>query len=482
MLQKVQKYMMELNMVSPKDVILVGVSGGADSVGLLLTLNVLSKEMDIRLEVVHVEHGIRGEESLRDADFVTDLCQRMKLPCHKISVDVPSYSKETGMGMEEAARVLRYGVFSKLASEKSAKVALAHHMEDNAETILFQMARGSSLTGLCGIQPIRQDENGVTYIRPFLTLHRDEIENFLESHGMGYCTDCTNQELDYSRNYLRQVVLPALTKINTQAIGHMNEAAYKLSEMKDFLDIETEENWVQCAEKSENGLCIDIEKLSSLHPVLQKEILYRALAETAGSKKDISAVHVKALQELCENQSGKELYLPYLIRAKKEYDKLWLFIKEDEKTGVFEKESYVVSREELKACLEQGEMLCVSTGQTGEEITIRVFAVDEKNTQFPQNPYTKWMDYDKIKQGFCIRTRQSGDYFISDVFGHRKKLKQYFIDEKIPAKQRETMWILAQDDVVLWLIGGRISEHVKIAEDTKYIIEITYKGDKKNEC
>lgn len=482
MLQKVQKYMEELNMVSPKDMILVGVSGGADSVGLLLSLSALSKDLDITLEVVHVEHGIRGEESLKDAEFVADLCERMQLPCHKISVDVPAYSKRTGMGLEEAARLLRYEAFSKLAKEKNAKVALAHHMQDNAETILFQMARGSSLAGLCGIQPVRQDENGVTYIRPFLTLHRDEIENFLKSHGMGFCTDSTNQELDYSRNYLRQVVLPALTKVNTQAIGHMNEAASKLSEMKEFLDQETKKNWSECVEKTEKGLCVDIDKLSCLHPVVQKEILYRGLGEAAGSKKDISAVHVKGLQELCENQSGKELHLPYQIRAKKEYDKLWLFCGEEDNRSACEKASYDVSKEALHACLERGEVLGVPLGEHGEEITIRVFELEEKNIQIPQNPYTKWMDYDKIKQGFCIRTRQSGDYFISDVFGHHKKLKQYFIDEKIPANQRESMWLLAQDDCVLWLIGGRISEHVKIAEDTKYIIEITYKGDMKNEC
>lgn len=482
MLQKVQKYVEELNMVSPKDRIIVGVSGGADSVGLLLVLYALFKEMDITLEVVHVEHGIRGEESLKDAEFVTDLCQRMGLPCHKISVDVPSYSRKMGMGLEEAARVLRYEAFSKLAREKGAKVALAHHMEDNAETVLFQLARGSSLTGLCGIQPIRQDEHGVTYIRPFLVLHREEIENFLKSHGQGYCTDCTNQEVEYSRNYLRQVVLPALTKINTHAMEHVNEAAWKLSEMKDFLDVETVKNWDNCVKKTKEGLCLNLEVLWSLHPVMQKEILYRALTETAGCKKDISAIHVKTLQELCENQSGKELHLPYQVRAKKEYNKLWLFYKLEERISVYGGENCLVSAEELKQCLELGETHYVSMGQTSEVLAIRVFEVDEKNTQFPQNPYTKWMDYDKIKQGFCIRTRQSGDYFISDVFGHRKKLKQYFIDEKIPANQRESMWLLAQENLVLWVIGRRISEHVKIVKDTKYIMEITYKGDEKNEC
>ncbi len=476
MLRKVQKYATELNMVSPGDVILVGVSGGADSVALLLALYALYKDMDVLLEVVHVEHGIRGEESLEDAAFVQNLCQRMQLHCHMISVDVPAYAKKMGLGLEEAARVLRYEAFVKLAGEKDAKVALAHHMEDNAETILFQLARGSALAGLCGMQPIRMDENGVTYIRPFLTLHREEIECFLMSHGQGYCTDCTNNDLDYSRNYLRQVVLPALTKINTQAIGHINETANWLLEMKDFLDKEVDKSWAMCVEESKKGICFDTKKISGLHPVMQKEILYRGISKMSGSKKDISAVHVKTLLELCENQSGKELSLPYQLHAKKEYDKLWLFSNKDTDPNAEQRECYFVLQEDLEKCLKYGNEFCISMEQSGERITCRVFEKMGKSDQFPQNSYTKWMDYDKIKQGFCIRTRQSGDYFISDICGHHKSLNRYFIDEKIPSSQREDMWLLAQEKEVLWLIGGRISEHVKITENTKFIVELKYQG------
>ena len=115
-------------------------------------------------------------------------------------------------------------------------------------------------------------------------------------------------------------------------------------------------------------------------------------------------------------------------------------------------------------------------------MTIRVFSNEEKCKEFPTNPYTKWLDYDKIKQGFCIRTRQSGDYFISDVFGHHKSLNRYFIDEKIPSSKRDEKWLLAQEDIVFWLVGGRISEHVKITEETKAIVELKYKGGKENEC
>lgn len=482
MLQKVQKYITELNMVSSEDTLLVGVSGGADSVALLLVLFALYKDEKVSLEVVHVEHGIRGEESLADAKFVRDLCSRMKLHCQEVSVNVPEYASEHGLGLEEAARILRYEVFSTLAKERNAKVALAHHMEDNAETILFQMTRGSALAGLCGMQPMRMDENGVTYIRPFLSVHRTEIEDFLKSHGQGFCVDSTNLELDCSRNQIRQKVLPELNEINEQATSHINETADLLSEIKDYISQEAEHKWNLCVEKKQDGLYLYINELEALHPVLQKEIVYRVIAEAAGSKKDISAVHVEAVLELVQNQSGREVHLPYQILARREYENICFWGQKECAKTQDKKQMFVVSKEQLETCEQIGSEICVALGELGETMTIRVFSNEEKCKEFPTNPYTKWLDYDKIKQGFCIRTRQSGDYFISDVFGHHKSLNRYFIDEKIPSSKRDEKWLLAQEDIVFWLVGGRISEHVKITEETKAIVELKYKGGKENEC
>lgn len=478
MLQKVQKYIDELHMVSQGDSILVGVSGGADSVCLLLVLCALYKDAQVSLEVVHVEHGIRGAESRQDAAFVEKLCKSLQLPCHVVEVDVPSYARENGLGDEEAARILRYEAFMRLAKERGAKIALAHHMEDNAETILFQLARGSVLAGLCGMQPVRVDEKGVCYIRPLLEIRRSEIESFLMEQGQVYCIDSTNLELDYSRNYIRSKVLPELTKINTQAISHINETAEHLTEVKDFLDAEASAHWIECVEQCEDKICLQISKWTKLHKFLKKELVYRVIAEAAGSKKDIHAVHVEAVMSLCEGQSGKEVSLPYGLCAKKEYDRLIVYknktnAKEDEMDSLI-----YVTEAELESCFKSRQALKKKVGKEGDIIQIRMISDVADFTEIPKNPYTKWMDYDKIKQGFCIRNRKSGDYFICDESGHRKKLKQYFIDEKIAASQRENMWMLAQENLVLWLIGGRISEHVKITENTKTIVEISYQGGK----
>lgn len=482
MLQKIGQKMDELNMVSPGDVILAGVSGGADSVCLLLLLKELAKERDFTLEAVHVEHGIRGEESKQDASFVEELCSKYQIVCHSVSVDVPSFSQESGMGMEEAARALRYNVFSQLAKERNAKIALAHHMEDNAETILFQMVRGSSLTGLCGMQSIRKDEDGVKYIRPLLTARRYEIETYLKERGQEYCIDSTNQELNYSRNYLRNVILPELVKINEQAVSHINMTAASLSDVRDYLELETNRHWEYIVEKSADKILLNVKELLVLHPAMQKEIAYKAISEAAGGKKDISAVHVSDLLGLCNNRSGKELHLPNGVVAKKEYDNVKLFVSEKQEENSESETVFWVSEEMLETCYKEGSTLSVPLKQGAETLLIRVFSNENKTSQIPKKTYTKWLDYDKIKKGFCIRKRNSGDYLISDVFGHHKKLKQYFIDEKIPVTQRNDMWLLAQEDLVLWLLGGRISEHVKVEDDTQTIIEIKYEGGNDREC
>ena len=481
MLRKLRKKIDEFHMVVPGDRILAGVSGGADSVCLLLGLIYLQKQMDFSLEVIHVEHGIRGAESRQDAAFVNELCKAHQITCYERRVDVPAYCVQTGLGMEEAARVLRYQEFARLAMEKGAKIALAHHMEDNAETILFQMARGSSLTGLCGMQPVREDENGVLYIRPLLFFHRKEIEAFLEEQEVKWCVDSTNAELDYSRNYIRGKVIPALEKINTQAVSHMNQTAQHLFEVKDFMECETEKAW-NALVKVDEDLELDGKLLLEMHPVIQREIAYKAITFMAKRKKDITSAHVSDLLDLCCGQSGKRISLPYGIVAWKSFESICLSTKEpncDQNEGQgFE---YIVTQEMLEDSFLKGEGNLIELGTKRESISCRIFQWDKETLEIPRKTYTKWFDYDKIKKGFCIRTRRSGDYFISDEAGHRKKLKTYFVDEKIPVEERGKRWLLAQGNEVLWLIGGRISEHIKVSHKTNYILEITYDGGKENE-
>ena len=232
--------------VEDGDIVLAGVSGGADSVCLLLMLEQLQKKTDFLLEAVHVEHGIRGEESRKDAAFVKNLCQDHGIRCHIFSVEVPFLRF---LPLSYNSHILKCALLPPSQDhvspqiqelpEKKIRLALAHHAEDNAETVLFQMVRGSGLDGLCGMSR-RRDEGIYELIRPLLAQPREEIEEFLKECGQSYCTDETNLDTEYSRNRIRHQVLPELKQINGQAVAHINQSAAFLQEMRDFLNEEAE--------------------------------------------------------------------------------------------------------------------------------------------------------------------------------------------------------------------------------------------------
>ena len=209
--------------------------------------------------------------------------------------------------------------------------------------------------------------------------------------------------------------------------------------------------------------------------MMQRQIAYKAIVSASKRKKDITSAHVTDLISLCKGQSGKRISLPYGVVAQKEFDKVRVSVYEEE---FHEENVYELSRETLDELLESGREKTIPIGNAGEVLRCRVFEKNKETLEIPRKTYTKWLDYDKIKKGFCIRTRRSGDYFISDANGHRKRLKSYFIDEKIPLADREKKWLLAQDSEVLWLISGRIGENVKVLQETKYVFEITYDGGK----
>ncbi len=475
MLTKVQRKLEKLIGEDVQPLLIATVSGGADSVCLLLVLKELSVTMGFDLEAVHVEHGIRGEESRMDAMFVENLCHRLSVPCHVEHVDVLSYSKENGLGAEEAARILRYQVFSRYALEKNGKIVLAHHMEDNAETVLFQMIRGSALNGLAGISACRRDDEGVVYLRPLLDVRRKDIEDFLKQKEQDYRTDSTNEETEYRRNYLRKEIIPRLSDINSAAVPHISQTAAALDEVRDYLHDEAQKEIERLCRKENEEMVLKVDDAIQLHPALKKEVVYEMIAEVAGSKKDITSAHVDAVLSLLDSQSGKQVSLPYQVVVKRVFDNL-IFGK-GEQTPV-QKEKLFVTEEMLTGWKSKKEEVEIVLPQNGGTLLAKVFSYDGDTDKIPKKSCTKWFDYDKIKNGFCIRTRENGDFFINDAMGHRKKLKTYFIDEKIPSEKRNSMWLLAQEAKVLWLVGGRISEHVKVSQETKTILEIQYIGGK----
>lgn len=487
MFDEVEEWVRKEKLIAKGDMVLAGVSGGADSVCLLLVLLFLQKRLQFSLQVLHVEHGIRGKESREDAAFVEKLCeaQAQKIPCEVVSVDVPSYAKKQGIGLEEAARLLRYACFEqaaqrllkegKEAGEKSAtvKIALAHHADDNAETILFQMVRGSGIRGLSGMRAKRSLFPRAEIIRPLLHVTRSEIETFLAEQEQSYCVDATNLDMDYSRNRIRHAVIPQLKQINKQALAHISQSAGYLQEMTDYLEMQVQKNLPQICEKEERGYLIKQELFLAQPLILQREMILEILGRTASSRKDISAVHVESVLALFPSQVGRGISLPYQMQAKRVYEGVSVFIGENETVAV--QECYEFTKEAL-ASLRKGEKIsiCLPDGEISAQII-------DYCGEIPKKKYTKWLDYDKMKCGLQIRKRASQDYLVIDEMGHRKKIKEYMIAEKIPAKERNALWLVADKSHVVWVIGGRIGADYKITNHTKRILEIQITGGNYNE-
>ena len=508
MIRRTKDYILENKMINNHSTVLVALSGGADSVCLLLLLNEIKRqcanELDFALEAVHVEHGIRGAESRADAGFASDLCERLHIPCRVHSVDVPQYAKSHGLGLEEAARILRYEAFEKevarilryeafeedagrypcetayaadqkRGNSRQVVVAVAHHMEDNAETVLFQMLRGSGAKGLAGMHPVSV-KNGVTYIRPLLSATRAQIEEYLMENGQAFVTDATNTDTAYSRNKLRHDVFPLLLQINDRAIEHINESAGQLAVMNDFYEEQLKEACDSMVSKKEGRVILEISRFESLHPALKSGVARECIHLASGRLKDITSTHIGALVKLAGQQSGRKINLPYGIIAEKSFGEVILC------TGRCddEKEEIHITQKDLEALGATGEQKTIRLSADGSYVTLCIHDFNGKMDEIPKKPYTKWFDYDKMKKGFEIRTRKAGDYIIVDDEGHHKKLKQVFTGDKIPAQQRAGLWLIAHESLVHAIIGYRSGCGALVTPQTGKVLKITFYGGKQN--
>ena len=483
MLQKIFCYVQEQNLIQAEDHILLGLSGGADSVCLLLLLKELQERIPFTLEALHVEHGIRGEASRQDAAFSLEVCKRLSVPCKLVSVNVPSYCKKTGLGTEEAARILRYEAFGNRCMElkelgKRVKIALAHHMEDQSETVLFQLLRGCGLAGLRGMEPCALDINGNSLIRPLLCVSKADILQELKGRGQEYCEDETNSSNDYSRNYIRNVVLPHLKNVNPQAVAHICETASRVEEAYEYIHGKGEILIERLVEKGEHCARIEVQALREQPELLQKEVIREMLFYVAGKKKDITATHVESTLGLAECQSGKKIRLPYGMEARREFQTLIVArdTTSDQNTRERSLDSVEVTDTQLQYLLKNPtESLEISLGENGC-FRFSVKAWQWGTDEIPKKPYTKAVDYDKMRGGFSLRFRRAGDYLVLDGSGHRKKLKEYFIAEKIPVGLRDRIPLLAKGQEVLVVPEGRMGHGVRVTEETQWILEISYSG------
>ncbi|MCR5704521.1 MAG: tRNA lysidine(34) synthetase TilS [Eubacterium sp.] len=444
---KVYEFIKEKNIIQEGESVVLGVSGGADSICMLFVMNELKEQLKIKISVVHVNHMIRGMEAEQDAKFVEKYCKKLGVPFYLERVNVPKLSSETGMTEEEAGRKVRYDIYRKYLTQlKADKVAVAHNQNDNAETILFNLFRGSGVKGLTGI-PAKRDY----IVRPLLNCTRAEIEKYLEKHQLDYCNDCTNNITDYTRNKIRLELFPWVREnINKRAEYNIVNAAENLRDIADLLDLEVKRAY----EKYVIGETIRLEAFQLPRAILTN-LIRRAIGDRAAGLKDITRTHIEMVMKLSKMQVSRSVDLPYALRAVRVYDGV----------VIEERTNRTIVKEE-KVIFEKGEIFSNAVFRLTEETEL----FDKEN--IPELMYTKWFDYDKIEK-LSVRNRQAGDFLAIDD-GKHKKLKQYLIDQKIPKEERNEICLLAEGSHILWIVGHRISSEYKVTKDTKRILRVDY--------
>ena len=459
MQEKVWNYIQEHHMVKDGDRIIAGVSGGADSVALFCLMEKFREKCSFDFCVVHVNHNLRGQEAQRDADFVREMCRQRQVEYFEYSVDVKKTAREKKLSCEEAGRMLRMEAFQEQMKRwNGTKIALAHHRNDLAETMLHHLCRGSGLRGLCGILPVQGEK-----IRPLLCLEREEIEQYLREQGIAYVTDSTNDSDDYTRNRIRHQVLPILEEqVNQRAVAHMAEASDKLQKIEDYLQRQVQNLLESCQSIDRQPGFLD-EKLFDAEPILQEYAILQQIERICGKRKDVTSLHVKEILALADKPVGKYTQIPGKYCVVRLYDGI-----------LMEKEKKDENNPKQELCLK----LDVQGGFRDERVSLRIFP--NEGQKIPQKRYTKWLNYDKISKDLCLRTRRPGDYLVVTPKGGRKKIKDYFIDSKVPRQMRDRVLLLAIEQEIVWVVGYRISEAYKVTEHTKTILEIEYKGGYEN--
>lgn len=463
MIERIRAYVKKYHMLEQSDRVITGISGGADSVCLLFVLLELQKEIGFEIQAVHIHHGLRGEDADRDAAYVEELTAKHGVPCKVYCCDVESEAKKRKQSIEEAGReVRREAFYREMKACGGTKIALAHHRDDNAETFLMNLARGAGLQGLGGIRPVSGE-----MIRPLLCVSRREIEEYLRERDISYCTDETNYEDDYTRNRIRNHVLPYLeTHVNAAASAHINEAMGQIQKAWEYIDTQAEKAYAAYVSRTEEGAFLLGEEIREAPEAVREMVYHKALKRAAGREKDIGQKHVALFAGLWEMKPGSRLSLPYLVTAVRTADG----IRAGRDTGRKKPE---VPAEKKEYNLKPGEEI-----QAGNmAITAKLIEKQAiKRGNVPENIYTKWFDYGIIKGTVKVRKRLPGDYITIDEEGNRQKLKSYFINNRIPKEERDNIWLIAQGSHILWVIGYRMGHAARITEHTEQVLEIKIYG------
>lgn len=454
-IEKVKETVQKHHMLAHGDHVLIGLSGGPDSVCLLTILNKLKHELGVHLSAAYIDHGLRPDETPYEIDFCRDLCNSLGMPFITRSIDVKSYVKERKLNKQEAARELRYRVLNEIAAETAAnKIALGHNAGDQAETIVMRLFRGTGPSGLSGIPPVRRH-----IIRPLIEVERIEIEKFLEDEGMGFVIDSSNLKHEYLRNKIRHLIIPAIKNINRDITKTLSRTADIFRDEERYFEIIVTKTMMRLiTRKTDKTIELFLGPLEAMDTVILRRVLRRAIDETKGLH-GISFIHIEEIISLIKSgKSGDRIYLPKDIRVIKGYSTLIITSEKPAKldTCVMDNHGEVVLKEALMV------------------IHSQVINIDELG-DFRGGRKVVAIDCDKVHFPLTIRGRLHGDFFYPAGFGKKKKIQDYFVDEKIPRDERDAIPLLISDNNIVWVIGYRLDERYKVDKDTKRVLKLEIK-------
>lgn len=426
------------------DTVVVGLSGGADSVTLTHLMK-FNNDLELKVIACHINHNLRGEESLRDMEFVKSLCKEWDIPLFIKDVDIKALCKKDNLSEEECGRKVRYDFFNKTADKFCAKIATAHTLSDNAETVLFNLARGSALKGLCGIP--KQREN---IVRPLLSLTRSDIEAYCKKHNLSYVTDSTNEKTDYTRNYIRHNIIPELKRINPAFETAVLRTTQSISSDDEYLSYLAGE----CYKKIKSKNTFDCNTLKNEHKSVRNRVIRLILSEFGF---ELSHKNIESVDKIIIDGVGK-------INIK---DNMFIEIKDN----ILAVSDGKIKEEYFEFPLKDGRFL----SKTGK--TYNVQTLDTNQIKTVHKVYKKLFDISldcgKICGSIVVRQRKSGDKIKLKDNMYTKKVKKLLCENEIPLQERQKLFVIADDAGVIALEGFGIDVRVKCDENTTCFIRVS---------
>jgi tRNA(Ile)-lysidine synthase len=503
--RRVLHFIREHHLVSSQDKLLVAVSGGQDSVCLLHILVKLREELDIRLHVAHLNHQLRGAEAEADARYVSELAHQLGIPATIEQRDVKSYQAQQRLSLEEAAREVRYAFLAQVARSIGAdRVAVGHTVDDHIETILMHLIRGTGTRGLCGLQP-KQIRNSLTIVRPLLPVSRQETADYCHHYQLAPRVDASNLSLSPLRNRIRLQLLPLLQSYNPGVAEALLRTARIASDDLTFLDKQVGQLWGEVAQEKENTIILDKERFLRLPSALKRHLLRASIEKLLGNLKDIEARHIEEIIDALAKPAGKRLNLPGGLIFSIEYNKyligadpsvlspfpilgaeLQLKIPGETLLPGWRIEATIISPSVVIGKPE-GALDQITTPLhliKGSVKGLRPFTnysspspSKERGTEgvwLIDNLFTAHFDLDKTGDKLIVRSRQSGDRFQPLGMSQSKKLGEFMIDIKIPQAWRQRIPIVCSPQHILWVVGWRIDDRVKVTDNTKQILSLKF--------